>query len=140
MPRRNEADPSTLKVGDRLRELRLERNMSLAELADAADLSKGHLSSVEHGLAAITIQTISRLAKGLDVSPLYLLTFPGDDDRDQIAELVRKLPAPELAKLKRELTKMVKDAAKEAAKVAAKEAARKEAAKSTKAPSTRTRA
>lgn len=120
MPRRIEADPTTLKVGERLRELRLERNLSLTELADAADISKGHLSSVEHGLAAITVQTISRLANGLGIPALYLLAFPGDDDRDQIAELVRKLPAPELAKLKRELTKMVKDAAKEAAKEAAK--------------------
>ena len=124
MPRRIEADPTTLKVGERLRELRLERKLSLAELADAADLSKGHLSSVEHGLAAITIQTISRLAQGLNVSALYLLTFPSEDDLAQIAELVRKLPAPELAKLKRELTKMVKDAAKETAKESAKEAAK----------------
>lgn len=116
MPRRIEPESSALKVGERLRELRLERNMSLAELADAADLSKGHLSSVEHGLAAITVQTISRLAKGLGVPALYLLTFPADDDRDQIAELVRKLPAAEVAKLRRELTKMVKDATKAAAK------------------------
>ena len=122
MPRRIEADPTTLKVGERLRELRLERNMSLAELADVADLSKGHLSSVEHGLAAITIETISRLAKGLGVPSLYLLTFPGEDERDQVAELIRKLPAPDLAKLKRELTKIAKDAAKEAAKEAAKSA------------------
>jgi transcriptional regulator with XRE-family HTH domain len=114
MPRRIEPDPSALKVGERLRELRLERNMSLAELADAAELSKGHLSSVEHGLAAITIQTISRLAKGLGVSALYLLTFPPDDERDQVAELVRKLPAQEVVKLRRELTKAAKEAAKAA--------------------------
>lgn len=120
MPRRIEPDPSALKVGERLRELRLERNMSMAELADAAELSKGHLSSVEHGLAAITVQTISRLAKGLDVSSLYLLTFPDEDDCAAVAELIRKLPAPELAKLRRDLTKLVKDTAKEATKAAAK--------------------
>lgn len=134
MPRRIEADPSAQKVGERLRELRLERNMSLAELADAAELSKGHLSSVEHGLAAITIQTISRLAKGLGVNTLYLLTFPEDDERDQIAELVRQLPPADVVKLRRELSKLVKDTAKEAAKQSAKEAT-KESAKSTKAPS-----
>ncbi|HMY17863.1 MAG TPA: helix-turn-helix domain-containing protein [Polyangium sp.] len=116
MPRRNEPDPPSLKVGERLRELRLERNMSLAELADAAEISKGHLSSVEHGLASITVQTISRLAKGLGVPSLYLLTFPDEDDRDHVVELVRKLPPQEVAKLRRELTKQVKDLAKEAAK------------------------
>lgn len=116
MPRRNEPDPPSLKVGERLRELRLERNMSLAELADAAEISKGHLSSVEHGLASITVQTISRLAKGLGVPSLYLLTFPDEDDRDHVVELVRKLPPQEVAKLRRELTKQVKDLAKETAK------------------------
>ena len=118
MPRRTEPDPSALKVGERLRELRLERNMSLARLADLADLSKGHLSAVEHGLAAITVQTISRLAKGLEVSALYLLTFPNDDERAHIAELVRKLSAPEVVKLRRELSKLVKEAAKQGAKAA----------------------
>jgi transcriptional regulator with XRE-family HTH domain len=86
--------------------------MSLADLADASELSKGHLSSVEHGLAAITTQTITRLAKGLDVPPLYLLTFPSDDDRDQVVELLRKLPPRDLTKLRKELEKTVKAAAK----------------------------
>jgi len=103
MPRRTEPEPFASKVGARIRELRLEKGMSLAELADASELSKGHLSSVEHGLAAITIQTISRLSKGLSVAPLYLLTFAGDDERAHTAELVRKLPADQVRKLRRQL-------------------------------------
>ncbi len=118
MPRRTEPDPQTAKIGARLRELRLERNMSLGDLSDAAEVSKGHLSSIEHGLAAITVQTISRLAKGLNMPPFYLLASPGDDDRDQIAELVRKLPAQEIVKLRRELVKAAKENAKTAAKAA----------------------
>jgi transcriptional regulator with XRE-family HTH domain len=118
MPRRTESDPQTARIGARLRELRLERNMSLGDLADAAEVSKGHLSSIEHGLAAITIQTISRLAKGLALPPFYLLASPAEDDRDQVAELVRKLPAHEIVKLRRELTKATKEAAKTAAKAA----------------------
>jgi transcriptional regulator with XRE-family HTH domain len=77
--------------------------MSLAELADASELSKGHLSSVEHGLAAITIQTISRLSRGLALPPLYLLTFPSEDERAHTAELVRKLPQDQVRKLRRQL-------------------------------------
>jgi transcriptional regulator with XRE-family HTH domain len=130
MPRRAEPDATALKVGERLRALRLERNMSLADLADASGLSKGHLSSVEHGLAAITIQTIERLAKGLGLSPLYVITFPGDAEHDQVAELVRKLPSNEVVKLRRELTKAVKEAAKAAKPTAAKTAAAKPAARS----------
>jgi transcriptional regulator with XRE-family HTH domain len=118
MPRRTEPDPHTAKLGARLRELRTERQMSLNELADASEVSKGHLSSIEHGLAAITVQTISRLARGLGLPPLYLLASPTDDERDQIAELVRKLPAHEIVKLRKDLTKAAKEAAKTAAKAA----------------------
>lgn len=114
MPRRIEPEPYALKVGERLRGLRQERNLSLAELAEASDLSKGHLSSIEHGLAAITIQTILRVAKGLNLPPLYVLTFPADDERDHIMELVRKLPSSEVTKLRRELAKAAKEAAKAA--------------------------
>ena len=118
MPRRTEPDPQTAKIGARLADLRLERNMSRNDLAKAADVSKGHLSSIENGLAAITIQTISRLAKGLALPPLYLLVSPADDDRDQVVELIRKLPAHEIVKLRRELAKTAKETAKTAAKAA----------------------
>lgn len=124
MPRRTESDPQTARIGARLRELRLERNMSLSDLADAAEVSKGHLSSIEHGLAAITIQTISRLAKGLGLPPFYLLACPADDDRDQVAELIRKLPAHEIVKLRRELAKSAKEAAKAAGKTTRAQGAR----------------
>ncbi|UQA54555.1 helix-turn-helix domain-containing protein [Polyangium aurulentum] len=103
MPRRTIPDPFAMQVGARIRELRHERGMSLADLADASELSKGHLSSVEHGLAAITIQTIERLAYGFDVPPLYLLTFAGDDERAHVAELLRQLSNEQVRKLRRQL-------------------------------------
>jgi transcriptional regulator with XRE-family HTH domain len=118
MPRRTEPEPFASKVGARIRELRLERSMSLAELADISGLSKGHLSSVEHGLAAITIQTIDRLAKGLELSALYILTFAADDERAHVAELVRKLPVADVKKLRRELAKLVQATAKAQLKAA----------------------
>lgn len=78
MPRRSTPDAYALQVGAHLRELRLERGLSISELAEASALSKAHLSSVEHGLAAITIHTISRLAMGLGVPPGSLLPSKGD--------------------------------------------------------------
>ncbi|HVK63843.1 MAG TPA: helix-turn-helix domain-containing protein [Polyangium sp.] len=103
MPRRSVPDPFAMQVGARIRELRLERNMSLAALADASALSKGHLSSVEHGLAAITIQTIERLATGFEVPPLYILTFPAEDERAHVAELLRQLSNADVKKIRRQL-------------------------------------
>ena len=118
MPRRTEPDPQAAKIGARLRELRNERALSLQDLADICDLSKGQISSIENGLSSMTIPTIFRLAKGLGLPPLYLLTFPADDDRDQIAEIIRKLPPHEIVKLRRDLVKSAKESAKLAAKAA----------------------
>ena len=81
--------------------------MSLAALADASELSKGHLSSVEHGLAAITIGTIARLAEGFGVPPMYLLTFAKEDERAHTAELLRHLPQTEVKKLRRQIQAQV---------------------------------
>ncbi len=103
MPRRSVPDAFALQVGTRIRELRHEQGLSLAGLADASELSKGHLSSVEHGLAAITIHTIARLAKGFGVPPLYLLTFAKEDERAHAAELLRHLSAAEVKKIRRQL-------------------------------------
>jgi len=114
MPRRTEPSPFGAKIGARIRTLRLERRMSLSDLADAGDLSKGHLSSVEYGLAAITIETVARIATGLGVPAMYLLTFPEDDLRCRIADQVRDQPPAELRKLKKELDARFAAAAKAA--------------------------
>jgi transcriptional regulator with XRE-family HTH domain len=103
MPRRKEPAPYPSKVGARIRELRLARSMSLADIADASGLSKGHLSSVEHGLAAITVETIERLARGLKLSPMYILAFAKDDERARIVDLILDFPSRELVKLRREI-------------------------------------
>jgi transcriptional regulator with XRE-family HTH domain len=103
MPRRTEPSPYATKVGARIRELRIEQGMSLAHLADISSLSEGHLSSVERGLVAITIETIYRVAQGFGVSPMLLLAFPEEDESATIADLVRKMPPNEVAKLLREL-------------------------------------
>lgn len=108
MPRRATPDAFALQVGTRIRQLRSEQGLSLAALADASALSKGHLSSVEHGLAAITIHTIARLAEGFGVPPLYLLTFADEDERAHVAELVRYLSAADVKKLRRQLQAQVK--------------------------------
>lgn len=81
--------------------------MSLADLADAAELSKGHLSSVEHGLAAITIGTIQRLAQGFDLPPLYVLAFAAEDEYAKIVELLRDMPIADVKKVRKQLQSQV---------------------------------
>jgi transcriptional regulator with XRE-family HTH domain len=86
--------------------------MSLAQLADAANLSMGHLSSVENGRAGITIGTIAAVARGFGVPAMYVVTFPEEDPRAEAAELIRKLPKEQLKPFYRELKKSAKGAAK----------------------------
>lgn len=103
MPRRTEPAENALKVGARVHELRLARNMSLADLANAAALSKGHLSSVEHGLAAITVETVASIARGLGVPAMYLFAFSADGDRERILNTIMEFPPRELAQLRKDV-------------------------------------
>jgi transcriptional regulator with XRE-family HTH domain len=112
MPRRTTATAFTTKFGKRLRELRAERGASLSQLAEATQLSKGHLSSIEQGLAAITIETVDRIAHGLALAPLHLLAFPKEDEYARVVELLRKLPKGELSRVRRELRARIATLAK----------------------------
>lgn len=51
--------------------------------------SKGHLSNIEKGLVRPTAHTLKVLAEALDLLPLDLLTFPDQDDRQQLIDRTR---------------------------------------------------
>ncbi len=90
-----------------MRGLRLELGMSLGRLTEATGISKGHLSTIEQGFASITIESIQRIAKGLDLSPLLLLAFPEKDELAAIVDLIRQLPRARLKRLRRILEKWI---------------------------------
>jgi transcriptional regulator with XRE-family HTH domain len=81
--------------------------MSMAELAAASRVSKGHVSTVENGLTAVTVKTMTQLAMGLRLPALFLLAFPEDDERSEVVDMLRKLEPHQLAKLKKELEAQV---------------------------------
>ncbi|HVV24868.1 MAG TPA: tetratricopeptide repeat protein [Pseudonocardiaceae bacterium] len=62
MHEQQEADPAARVFGERLRTLRTERGLSLAELSARVHYSKGYLSKVENGDKPPTVQ----LARGCD--------------------------------------------------------------------------
>lgn len=101
MPRRTHTTPFTLEFGERMRSLRLELGISLGQLSDASGISKGHLSSIELGFASITIESVNRIAVGLDLSPMMLLAFPEKDEYAELLDLVRQLPTTHVRKLQR---------------------------------------
>lgn len=69
-------------IGNRLRLLRLEREMTLQELADMTNLSPSMLSLVERGRATPSIQSLIVLANALNVTMSDLVvTEQADEER-----------------------------------------------------------
>lgn len=68
------------RVGDNLRILRMERGMSLAELAERSEVSKAMLNQIEMGKSSPTIALGWKIANGLGVPFGALLgePMPGD--------------------------------------------------------------
>lgn len=109
MPRRTHTTSYTLAFGERMRNLRLELGMSLDQLSKATGISKGHLSSIEHGFAAITIESVMRIAQGLDLSPTMLLAFPESDEYAVMLDLMRQLPRTRMKPLRKIMRKWMEE-------------------------------
>ena len=61
--------------GQRLKELRTQKGLSLRELANECDLDNSYISKVEKGKINIQFGTIVELAAGLKVHPHELFKF-----------------------------------------------------------------
>ena len=59
--------------GTRLRELREQRNLSQEKLAEMADLHRNYVGSLERGKSNVSLLTIVKLARSLNVKPIKLL-------------------------------------------------------------------
>jgi DNA-binding XRE family transcriptional regulator len=68
------ARPPSLEesIGNAIRELRLRDGLTIALLADKADVSRGMLSKIENGHAAAATETLARIARALGV-PMSML-------------------------------------------------------------------
>ncbi len=106
MPRREKPHAYALRIGQRLRDLREEKGLTMEKLAYESELgSKGHISSLERGLMVPTVETIRIISERLEVLPLDLLCFPEEGKREELIDLSRRLSERELdallAKLRR---------------------------------------
>jgi transcriptional regulator with XRE-family HTH domain len=74
--------PPDVRVGRRVRALRLERGLSLAELALRTGISIGALSQIERGVSSLRVRVIWPLAAALDVEPSALVADSDDSGND----------------------------------------------------------
>jgi transcriptional regulator with XRE-family HTH domain len=89
MPPRFQPEPLAMKIGARIRALRREKKMSIARIAKASGLSKGHVSNMEHGLVLMTVGTVVSIASALDTPPYLLVLFPEDEPLSAVIEHMR---------------------------------------------------
>lgn len=64
-----------VKFGKRIKELRLDENISQEELAFRCQLSKNYVSDVERGTRNITLKVVEKFAIGLKVPVQYLFIW-----------------------------------------------------------------
>ena len=61
-------------IGERIKQIRKDRHMSLSELADRANVAKSYLSSIERNIQTNpSVQFLEKISKELNISMNYLL-------------------------------------------------------------------
>lgn len=73
MIRKTEVGELTELMGEVLRELRKEKNITLRELSNASGVALGYVSEIERAEKDASSQTLSRLLISLDISLIDFL-------------------------------------------------------------------
>lgn len=79
--------PEGKLFGERLREVRLKRNVTQQALAEAAGMSLTYISNMEHGFKVPSLTTIIRIAVALDCKVMDLV---GAFDKTDLRKLLPK--------------------------------------------------
>jgi transcriptional regulator with XRE-family HTH domain len=83
------------QIPKRIRQMRLERNMTQKELADAVGVTKGYISRIENGETAPPVGTLIALAQGLSVE---FNAFFDVEDPEVYVTVTRKNERPSVAR------------------------------------------
>jgi len=87
-------------LGARIKELRLGRGLSQDQLAELVDVDTKHMSRIETGLSAPTVDRLEMIADALGVELRSLFEFGHLDEREEqlvgIDEMLKKLDENDL--------------------------------------------
>jgi len=82
-------------IGDRLRDLREQKNLSQGDIEKRTGLLRCYISRVEHGHTVPAIETLEKMARALEV-PLYQLFYEGKEP-PELANLPKRKSAFDIA-------------------------------------------
>ncbi len=78
-------------IGDRLRELREQKNLSQGHIEKRTGLLRCYVSRVENGHTIPAVETLEKFARALEV-PLYQLMYEGDEP-PKVPDLIKRKPS-----------------------------------------------
>jgi transcriptional regulator with XRE-family HTH domain len=96
-------------VGARVRILRQEQRLSVADVAGALECDPSSIYSIEKGRHAPSFKRLVALAELLKCDELDLLTFPGEQARHELIELSRDAPVATVAAMKAACQKILEE-------------------------------
>ena len=76
-----------VEIGQRIQEIRKERNMTREDLAEKAEISSKFLYEVEIGKKGLSAESVSKITQALSTSSDYLLTGNGKKDAREFENL-----------------------------------------------------
>ena len=82
-------------IGDRLREMRVEKRLSQGDIERRTGLLRCYISRVENGHTIPAIETLEKLARALEV-PLYQLFYEGEEP-PKLPSLLKSKSADDMA-------------------------------------------
>ena len=80
-----------MELSLRIREIRKERGLTIAELAAKIGVSAPHLSEVERGVKNVNNHLLTRLASALGVRPDQLISGADQESVHRLADALRRL-------------------------------------------------
>ncbi len=78
--------PDYSVIGRRIKQARIEQNMTQENLADIIDVSIAFLSRVERGKTQVNLKRLIQISEVLKITPGYLLTGSNITSKDYLRE------------------------------------------------------
>ena len=78
------------QIGNRIRELRKLKGYSQEQLAEALDIATKSVSYIETGNGFMTLATLEKMCKVLDVEPYEIFQFKKIETKEEIYTYIQK--------------------------------------------------